>query len=341
MFKCCFLLFTEFFSGADGANLPNDATLKELQARVPGVLSEARAESTNKVYIRAYAKWKTWSHKFPEIKILPASPEHVVLYLIFLSDCSTSFSVINIAACAIAWGHRCAGLQSPTESPLVSDVLAGLKKRLFKPRVCKEPFLLVHIHKFLTVMDTTSLTDSRNTVLIVLAFYAFLRSDELLSITFKDVKFVKTHLELYIAKAKTDQLREGRSVLVAKLEGKFCPVSIVQSYYLKAQKYSKLTDFLFRRIIIQEKEAILYSKNVKITYSNLRDIVVRKVGQIGLCSKNYGTHSMRAGGSTLAANNGVPDRLFQRHGRWASVEAKNGYIKDNTEAKLSVTKAMV
>jgi hypothetical protein len=69
---------------------------------VPGVLSEARAGSTNKVYIRAYAKWKAWSHKFPEIKILPASPQHVVLYLIFLSDCSTSFSVINIAACAIA-----------------------------------------------------------------------------------------------------------------------------------------------------------------------------------------------------------------------------------------------
>jgi integrase len=220
-------------------------------------------------------------------------------------------------------------------------VLAGLKKRLFKPRICKEPFLLVHVHEFITVMDTNSLTDIRNTVLIVLAFYAFLRSDELLSITFNDVKFEKTHMELYIAKAKTDQLREGRSVLVAKLESKFCPVSIVQSYYLKAQKYSKLTDFLFRRIIIQKKEAILYSKNVKITYSNLRDIVVRKVGQIGLCSKNYGTHSMRAGGSTLAANNGVPDRLFQRHGRWASVEAKNGYIKDNTEAKLSVTKAMV
>ena len=30
-----------------------------------------------------------------------------------------------------------------------------------------------------------------------------------------------------------------------------------------------------------------------------------------------GTHSLRSGGATAAANAGVPDRLFKRHGRWA------------------------
>ena len=35
-----------------------------------------------------------------------------------------------------------------------------------------------------------------------------------------------------------------------------------------------------------------------------------------------GTHSMIAGGATLAANAGVPERQLQRHGRWKSTTAK-------------------
>ena len=38
-------------------------------------------------------------------------------------------------------------------------------------------------------------------------------------------------------------------------------------------------------------------------------------------------HSLRAGGATSAANVGIPDRLFKRHGRWASENAKDGYVK--------------
>ena len=37
---------------------------------------------------------------------------------------------------------------------------------------------------------------------------------------------------------------------------------------------------------------------------------------------------------------GVSDRLFQRHGRWKSVAAKNGYIKDDISSRLSVSKSL-
>ena len=54
----------------------------------------------------------------------------------------------------------------------------------------------------------------------------------------------------------------------------------------------------------------------------------------------FGTHSFRAGGATLAANNGVEDRLFKRHGRWKSESAKDGYVKDLLEARLRVSKSL-
>ena len=52
----------------------------------------------------------------------------------------------------------------------------------------------------------------------------------------------------------------------------------------------------------------------------------------------FSTHSLRAGGASAAANAGVADRLFQRHGRWKSVSAKNGYVEDSLESRLLVSK---
>ena len=37
----------------------------------------------------------------------------------------------------------------------------------------------------------------------------------------------------------------------------------------------------------------------------------------------------------LAANFGVPDRLFKKHGRLRSENAKDGYVKDRLAASLN------
>ena len=44
----------------------------------------------------------------------------------------------------------------------------------------------------------------------------------------------------------------------------------------------------------------------------------------------FNTHSTRLGGATLATNSGLSERNIQRHGRWASVEAKIIYVKDDS-----------
>ena len=53
-----------------------------------------------------------------------------------------------------------------------------------------------------------------------------------------------------------------------------------------------------------------------------------------------GTHSIRSGGASPAANAGISDCLFKRHGRWLSDNAKDGYVKDSLSARLSVSKAL-
>ena len=61
---------------------------------------------------------------------------------------------------------------------------------------------------------------------------------------------------------------------------------------------------------------------------------------LGFDANVFSIHSLRAEGATAAANAGVPDRLFKRHGRWRSENAKDGYVKDNLEARLKVSKML-
>ena len=41
-----------------------------------------------------------------------------------------------------------------------------------------------------------------------------------------------------------------------------------------------------------------------------------------------------------AANMGISDRFFKRHGRWKSENAKDRYIKDALENRLSVSRSL-
>ena len=54
----------------------------------------------------------------------------------------------------------------------------------------------------------------------------------------------------------------------------------------------------------------------------------------------YSLHSFRAGGATQAAEAGIPDRCFKKHGRWASENAKDRYVEESLQTRLEVTKKL-
>ena len=68
------------------------------------------------------------------------------------------------------------------------------------------------------------------------------------------------------------------------------------------------------------------------------ELLLDKLKAVGLDPKQFGLHSLRSGGASAAANAGVPVRWFKRHGRWLSENAKDGYIKDKLEDRLSVSR---
>ena len=74
-----------------------------------------------------------------------------------------------------------------------------------------------------------------------------------------------------------------------------------------------------------------------ITYSRMRELLKKKLEELGFPSTDFSLHSLRAGGATAAAAADVPDRVFKKHNRWRSETAKDGYVEDSFCKWLSVT----
>ena len=110
--------------------------------------------------------------------------------------------------------------------------------------------------------------------------------------------------------------------------------------YMQAAKISPSSKLrLFRSITVTKKGEQLRVSD-SLSYSTMRELLLKKLTQFGYDKSKFSLHSLRAGGASAAANAGVPDRLFKRHGRWRSESAKDGYVKDSEEALLSVSKSL-
>ena len=109
---------------------------------------------------------------------------------------------------------------------------------------------------------------------------------------------------------------------------------MVECYVTRGRVGASPDLYLFRGIT-RSKNGVKLSG---LSYTRMRDLLLEKLSVVGLDAKKYGLHSLRAGGATAAANVGVPDRLFKRHGRWCSENAKDGYVKDFLKSRLSVSK---
>ena len=75
-----------------------------------------------------------------------------------------------------------------------------------------------------------------------------------------------------------------------------------------------------------------------ISYSTIRWTFRRDQLSHGVEPSKFGLHSLRSGGTTMAANNGVNDRIFQRHGRWKSAQAKDTNADDDLEQRFQVSR---
>ena len=216
--------------------------------------------------------------------------------------------------------HATSGLVSPASHPLVKAALSGLQRILAKPVVKKEPMTVDMIK--IDAERTGSLSDMRLATACVLGYAGFLRFSELVELKSADFAINKSMMTIRITRSKTDQLRQGDEVVIARANSTMCPVSMLERYMLRVGMTLGDERQLFRAIQKTKNGEKLRESGGHISYSCLRSLYMKKMSDLGFPAHEFGLHSLRAGGATAAANASVPDRIFKRHGRWKSENTK-------------------
>ena len=57
-----------------------------------------------------------------DISHFPANPVHVALYLMFIMESKESYHAVKNASYSIDWAHKIAGLEVPSQHPMVLAV---------------------------------------------------------------------------------------------------------------------------------------------------------------------------------------------------------------------------
>ena len=138
------------------------------------------------------------------------------------------------------------------------------------------------------------------------------------------LSFVKTNTLDYLLL----RVRLIYVVMLAKTGLITCPYNLLNRYIQAAGIDFSSNLMLFRSLHFVKSNASYTLRSTGISYTRTREVVLHAFPQLRYSTKLFGLHSLRSGGATAAANAGVNDRLFKRHGRWRSDKAKDGYVKE-------------
>ena len=234
-----------------------------------------------------------------------------------------------------------AGLDDPTQNVLPKMIKEAAPRTLQFFCNKKQPISVNMLNDIVNkyACNGHSIGDLRLVAMILVAFAGFLRYQELAALRFSDVVFQPGYMKLFLEQSKTDAYRKGVWVFIARTGTDLCPVQALERYLVKAGFLDYSDDFIFRGItrhkVIARRH--LKAKNVPLAYTTARSLILNALSALGYDSHLFGTHSLRAGGATEAANRGVEDRLFRKHGRWVSDRSKDRYVHEDVAHKLIVS----
>ena len=123
--------------------------------------------------------------------VFPANEQRVALYLQHLGEKLKSRSAVE-AVNAPNWVHSLAGVQSPTNAPLVQTTAEGLRRSLARPVQKKTPMSVDILSEIVENAEANpSLSNIRLATVCLLAFSRFLQCDELLQLRPYDIKIAE------------------------------------------------------------------------------------------------------------------------------------------------------
>ena len=286
----------------------DDEYFRGLADKMPAFLLASRSDNTNKkyeLYFKKFVEFMTKNNKCS----LPARSNLVSLFIVHLLDNNFSYSVICGYIYSIKYMHGLWGYSDPTDNVHVRQLLSSSKRSVNKPKCKKDIVSPDHIKTlFELYSDSQDLFVIRDLTMIITCFSGFLRYDEMSNLKCNEIKFEPDYVKLVIAK-----------------------------YVSALQIDLSSTNYLFRALFKTKHTSGLRRSVKKLSYTRTKEVLVSRLKEVTPTHLNLGLHTLRESGVSAAANSGVDERCFKRHGRWSS-SCVNGYIKDSVSSRLNVSK---
>jgi integrase len=266
----------------------------------------------------------------------PMPPELVATYLAEQYEAGSKPATVRHRAAAISWAHRCAGLDSPCDSDLVRDVLAGIGNDAVDQgrHRQKQAKGLVQRHAD-RIADRiadplaggVSLKDLRDLALLLSGRDALARANELVALQVDDV----TLKDDGTGTVRLIRRKTGSDDTTYPLGAD--AVDAVRRW-LEAMKATGITSGpLFRAISKARRDGT--GGHVKDEGIGVRD-VSRAIKR--LAGDEYSSHSMRVGmAKDLAAADYELPAIMQAGG-WKSPEMVSRYIADEEAGRMAVAR---
>lgn len=320
---------------------------QRLRNQIKNIISlclTSRADSTTKRYLSHIQKFLKWLHDNKLTPNLPLPSTIIATYLSHLvSQQQTSVSTLSIVYPALKWFQSFVpGNYTSFSDPCCKNIIESHKRNSTKPNAKKEPISAEIIKAVTDKFGTSdaSLNDLRIATLFTLGFSGFFRFNELSNIQCNHISFSKDCASIHVPHSKTDIYREGNKVFIARTKTNYCPVSILERYLAAIGGDPSSSTPIFRGI--RKKKSGYECTDKKLSYTRCREIFKETLENLNYDSRIYGLHSLRSGGATAAVNNTtttpISERLLKLHGRWKTDGAKDRYVKESQDSRLSVSR---
>lgn len=287
----------------------------------------ALSANTRRNLAMGWQRWTEWAAS-RGLEALPASPEALELFMVIhlAEERRLRWPTIAQTMWAVNSMHRTAGWAAPQDYPHIGTALKGLRRRLAGGTRKARPLTIAEIAG---MRFGPHPRDVRDRALLLLGFAACLRESELVALDVGDVERYRDGLLLAIRRSKTDPHGRGAEVYVAPSQRypAACPVSALEAWTALLPATDGAALFRSWRG---------HSPGPRLWPTDVHRIVQRRTRAARL-GDGYSGHSLRAGGATWMAENGVAVPDVARHGRWKSYDTVLGYCRGDTAAAVRGT----
>ena len=297
--------------------------IKALQEETLINLKNSKANNTVRAYKSDFNDFALFCVK-NGFRSLPTEPKIVSLYLTHLSTKDVKISTLKRRLVSIGVIHKIKGHYLDSKHPSIVENLMGIRRRKGSFQKGKKPLLINDLRQIINVIDEEIKNENkrlRDRSIILIGFAGGFRRNEIVSLNYEDLDFVKEGLKITIRRSKTDQFGEGLVKALPYFDKyNYCPVVSIKKWI----EISKIkSGALFKR----------FTKGLKLSEDRLTDqtvalLIKEYLNLAGLDSKNYSGHSLRSGFATTAAESGVEERTIMAMTGHKSTEMVRRYIKE-------------